>query len=31
MLCIPTEVPQSSLSVLREITSPTDQWRQNQI
>ena len=27
MLCIPAEVPQSSLSVLREITHPTDQWR----
>jgi hypothetical protein len=25
MLCIPAEVAQSSLTVLREITSPTDQ------
>jgi FkbM family methyltransferase len=28
MLCIPSEFPQSSLTVLREITSSADQWHQ---
>jgi hypothetical protein len=26
MLCVPTEVPQSSLSVMREVTDPADRW-----
>lgn len=28
MLCVPTEVPQSSLSVMREVIDPSDRWHQ---
>jgi FkbM family methyltransferase len=28
MLCVPGEFPQSSLTVMREVTGPTDRWHQ---